>query len=469
MIIDFRNRSMKSEPPGSGRQPSGPMPGACDISKGLRNGTERGNPLLRPMNFAAAAAYHDHISCAKSAAELLDPMPCDTDHLYAHCGDDAPDDSEQHDKLRAIVVLHADLLQHQEEVIADRERQIEELRIQRDELQERLRRLGGVRRACRLPDGGAVRGRDPAGQRAATPRTTQRCAGSRRQLSKRSKSIAATRPSRRPPLTDRRRPSRRASRTSRISCRPSLCRPPPPRGPPPAAEDEERAQEAPAEVPAAPVESSSQEAAAPPEPSAARKAARKRSVAAREEPGRLFNANQAYATAACAAGPSTSSEEAAAEAIEVPTWRVNPIASLYSMEGTENLDDEVFRKRHAKLEANEKRRKRWDLQLLREQQHTERLRRRMERRAEKPSTCPPTFCGDLKQIHFVEVVDEIPVQAFGQPIPELQPREFQLPWGEAARRDSKEAQGTLAISERSETLMLLNFRRKDTGVSPAQD
>lgn len=41
--------------------------------------------------------------------------------------------------------------------------------------------------------------------------------------------------------------------------------------------------------------------------------------------------------------------------------------------------------------------------------------------------------------------------------------------GEAARRDSKEAQGTLAISERSETLMLLNFRRKDTGVSPAQD
>ncbi|KAH7955252.1 hypothetical protein HPB51_010953 [Rhipicephalus microplus] len=136
MIIDFRNRSMKSEPPGSGRQPSGPMPGACDISKGLRNGTERGNPLLRPMNFAAAAAYHDHISCAKSAAELLDPMPCDTDHLYAHCGDDAPDDSEQHDKLRAIVVLHADLLQHQEEVIADRERQIEELRIQRDEVRD---------------------------------------------------------------------------------------------------------------------------------------------------------------------------------------------------------------------------------------------------------------------------------------------------------------------------------------------
>ncbi|XP_037509815.2 transcriptional regulatory protein AlgP isoform X2 [Rhipicephalus sanguineus] len=172
--------------------------------------------------------------------------------------------------------------------------------------------------------------------------------------------------------------------------------PPPPRGPPPAAEDEERAQEAPAEVPAAPVQSSSQEAAAPPEPSA-RKAGRKRSAAARDDAGRLLYNHQAYAT--CAARPpaeEAAAAAAAAEAIEVPTWRVNHIASLYSMEGTENLDDEVFRKRHAKLEANEKRRKRWDLQLLREQQHTERLRRRMERSVEKPPSCPPTFSGDLK-------------------------------------------------------------------------
>ncbi|XP_075735476.1 uncharacterized protein LOC119177974 isoform X1 [Rhipicephalus microplus] len=458
MIIDFRNRSMKSEPPGSGRQPSGPMPGACDISKGLRNGTERGNPLLRPMNFAAAAAYHDHISCAKSAAELLDPMPCDTDHLYAHCGDDAPDDSEQHDKLRAIVVLHADLLQHQEEVIADRERQIEELRIQRDELQERLRRLGAcvAHVACQTEEpfvdaallANELLRREP--RSAALAPSVEEIEVTRREIQEvpivpeeetvvqehRGHSPLPKATADRPPAAEL---TRVEDVQNQLQAEPVP--PPPPRGPPPAAEDEERAQEAPAEVPAAPVESSSQEAAAPPEPSAARKAARKRSVAAREEPGRLFNANQAYATAACAAGPSTSSEEAAAEAIEVPTWRVNPIASLYSMEGTENLDDEVFRKRHAKLEANEKRRKRWDLQLLREQQHTERLRRRMERRAEKPSTCPPTFCGDLKQIHFVEVVDEIPVQAFGQPIPELQPREFQLPWGKRHGETAKKPKG----------------------------
>ncbi|KAH7962378.1 hypothetical protein HPB52_015774 [Rhipicephalus sanguineus] len=180
--------------------------------------------------------------------------------------------------------------------------------------------------------------------------------------------------------------------------------PPPPRGPPPAAEDEERAQEAPAEVPAAPVQSSSQEAAAPPEPSA-RKAGRKRSAAARDDAGRLLYNHQAYAT--CAARPpaeEAAAAAAAAEAIEVPTWRVNHIASLYSMEGTENLDDEVFRKRHAKLEANEKRRKRlvggvWlNVDLL------------------------------MPAVHFVEVVEDLPVLAFGQPIPELQPAEFTLPW-----------------------------------------
>lgn len=126
---------MKSEPPGSGRQPSGPVPGACDTSKALRNG-DRSEAVLRQVSLVAA--FHDHISCAKSA-ELLEPMPCESDHLYAHCGDDAPDDTEQ-DRLRAIVVLHTDLIQHQQELIAERDRQIDELRVQRDEVRAFSRR-----------------------------------------------------------------------------------------------------------------------------------------------------------------------------------------------------------------------------------------------------------------------------------------------------------------------------------------
>ncbi|KAL1474056.1 hypothetical protein MTO96_038267 [Rhipicephalus appendiculatus] len=305
--------------------------------------------------------------------------------------------------------------------------------------------------------------------------------------------------------------------------------PPPPRGPPPAAEDEERAQEAPAEVPAAPVQSSSQEAAAPPEPSA-RKAGRKSlspssscrlsryaqprfpQSARRSERRRVVRCSTAEIRVrthvrldagpllpeTIPAGCSTTTrrtqpvppaprqpKEASASAIEVPTWRVNHISSLYSMEGTENLDDEVFRKRHAKLEANEKRRKRWDLQLLREQQHTERLRRRMERSVEKASKLPTNFqwraqtrpfrrgrrrpTGScLWTTHTRAAACRVHV-AVGEASAETQ-RVIGRPDGiEEAAKNCAVVQGTLAIAERRDTAMLLNFRHKDTGVSPAQD
>ncbi|XP_050042945.1 uncharacterized protein [Dermacentor andersoni] len=444
MIIDFRNRSMKSEPPGSGRQPSGPVPGACDMSKALRNG-DRSEAVLRQVSLVAA--FHDHISCAKSA-ELLEPMPCESDHLYAHCGDDAPDDTEQ-DRLRAIVVLHTDLIQHQQELIAERDRQIDELRVQRDELQERLRRLQAcvAHVACQTEEA-LLNVAAPAPLLAELLRPVPEPQSSPADSSYEpiaevapceSEEAPAEREEEQPVASEQRRHAqvpKAAEPCDDLEQRPPAGRPaaepartesvqqqaeaaPPPRGPPPAAEDEERAQEAPAEVPAAPVQSSSQEAAAPPE-SPARKAARKRSAATRDDAGPVLWSDRTYST--CLPPPPPE------EPIEVPTWRVNHITSLYSMEGTENLDDEVFRKRHAKLEANEKRRKRWDLQLLREQQHTERLRRRMERSVERPPSCPPSFCGDLKHIGYIEVVESLPVVAFGQPIPELQPAEFSLPW-----------------------------------------
>lgn len=51
--------------------------------------------------------------------------------------------------------------------------------------------------------------------------------------------------------------------------------------------------------------------------------------------------------------------------LEVPMWRVKVYTSCYTMEGTENLDDEIFNKRHLKLENDERRRKRWDVQRIR--------------------------------------------------------------------------------------------------------
>lgn len=63
---------------------------------------------------------------------------------------------------------------------------------------------------------------------------------------------------------------------------------------------------------------------------------------------------------------------------EVPAWRVAPVTPTYSMEGTENIEDETLQKRHSKPAAEEKRRKRWDIQRMREQREIERLKRRYE-------------------------------------------------------------------------------------------
>lgn len=63
---------------------------------------------------------------------------------------------------------------------------------------------------------------------------------------------------------------------------------------------------------------------------------------------------------------------------EVPGWRTVAVPTCYSMEGTENIEDETVLKRHNKPELDEKRRKRWDLQRMRQQKQVERLRARYD-------------------------------------------------------------------------------------------
>ena len=60
-----------------------------------------------------------------------------------------------------------------------------------------------------------------------------------------------------------------------------------------------------------------------------------------------------------------STPQETAASLEVPNWRIKVYTSCYTMEGTENLDDEIFNKRHLKLENDERRRKRWDVQRIR--------------------------------------------------------------------------------------------------------
>ncbi|ENN71547.1 hypothetical protein YQE_11775, partial [Dendroctonus ponderosae] len=109
---------------------------------------------------------------------------------------------------------------------------------------------------------------------------------------------------------------------------------------------------------------------------------------------------------------------------EVPRWRVKVFTSCYTMEGTENLDDEVYNKRHLRLEIDERRRKRWDVQRIREQRVIDKLKQRQERianngsKGENDQDLLYTLWPKMDDVKYVEMVDELPVSAFGHPIPQ---------------------------------------------------
>ncbi|XP_013399021.1 male-specific lethal 1 homolog isoform X2 [Lingula anatina] len=132
--------------------------------------------------------------------------------------------------------------------------------------------------------------------------------------------------------------------------------------------------------------------------------------------------------------------------VEVPTWRVNPVTNCYQLEGTENLTDESYSKKHLKPEMEERRRKRWDLQRLREQKMLEKLEKGRykchfadkskggtENHSQESTS---SLLPSLDDIQYIEVCDKIAVSAFGYAIPHLEPSEFALPWGEASHRET---------------------------------
>lgn len=138
---------------------------------------------------------------------------------------------------------------------------------------------------------------------------------------------------------------------------------------------------------------------------------------------------------------------------EVPGFRLKPVAPSYIMEGTENIEDETLLKRHQKPENEEKRRKRWDVQRIREQRHVARLRARYDSHPtdEQSSTSAknsqlsklmPLSSGesskdspDLKSLvpnpeEATEIIvqHKLPVSVFGCVLPKLGIENFTLPW-----------------------------------------
>lgn len=119
------------------------------------------------------------------------------------------------------------------------------------------------------------------------------------------------------------------------------------------------------------------------------------------------------------------------EEVPVPSWQYNRIQTGYQMEGTENLEDEIFLKRHQKPEADERRRKRWDMQRLRERQLLEKVQQsHAEGRSNsaKEDGRVSSFLPHIDKLTHIEVCDAVPVSVFGYPLPKIHTQEFELPW-----------------------------------------
>lgn len=116
-----------------------------------------------------------------------------------------------------------------------------------------------------------------------------------------------------------------------------------------------------------------------------------------------------------------------------PSWRENYIEPLEedpSFTPPEALDDGVFLKRHLKLELDEKRRKRWDIQRIREQRMFQRLQQRMNRKKSVQESEPElsSFYPDTEDVEAIVITPFLPVVAFGRPLPKLTQQNFELPW-----------------------------------------
>lgn len=120
--------------------------------------------------------------------------------------------------------------------------------------------------------------------------------------------------------------------------------------------------------------------------------------------------------------------------VEVPSWRVVELSPLHDPEGIEDISDAVYEKRHRKYELEEKRQRRWEEKEFRNQQYKEKLKanRMQTARGREDKTREDIIADhvfsffDPQKIEEIEIVNELPVIAFGSNMPNMARQEFQL-------------------------------------------
>ena len=119
--------------------------------------------------------------------------------------------------------------------------------------------------------------------------------------------------------------------------------------------------------------------------------------------------------------------------LEVPSFILFSSTHLPHNSSNEDLSDSSFLKRHKKEEECEKRRKRWDIQRVRELHKIVELQKKGSQDIcfgkKNPSLflnskASTLFSSNYLQIREIEVADTIPIFAFGKPLPAIIPKPF---------------------------------------------
>lgn len=151
--------------------------------------------------------------------------------------------------------------------------------------------------------------------------------------------------------------------------------------------------------------------------------------------------------------------------LEIPRWCIRETSNgAYSSEGMEDLSDDVFIKRHARLEHAEKKRKKWDVQRIREIRNIERLKRRHCKNEvesnEQTAEGMTSFYPSPENVKYVQVADELPVVAFGEPINVPLSAEFSLPWNHQYRDAAFPISQIATISNIDHTTIVFRAKKR---------
>jgi len=123
--------------------------------------------------------------------------------------------------------------------------------------------------------------------------------------------------------------------------------------------------------------------------------------------------------------------------LEIPKWKVVNVRRSADNKNIESLTDTAFEDRHDKYVRDEKERKRRDERVIREQIRINDLRSRHNQDEVLVALDPlptSTFYPLPEDIEGIQFVSEVPVQAFGENMVNLQAQDdhFTLPWLDAA-------------------------------------